>query len=188
MSIVVTVQPTVEPVSVDEFKAHARIDLPDEDTVLEGYLLAARTWVEEYLWRALITQTIVQRMNSFPGSYIIDLERGPALSVTSIVYLDDLEASTTFDNTLYTLDPVPLNQRIILDWAEGSWPTTFGHYNDVTITYVAGYGATPELVPPRIRLAIMVLAAHWELNRGDLESIPMGVKHMLSDYRAFQFR
>lgn len=191
MSIVVTIEPAVEPVSLDEFKAHARIVTSNEDLLLEQYIISARKWTEEYLWKALITQTIVQRSDRFPSGDILEFERGPVQSLTSIAYKDETEASQTLATTEYTLDPVPLNQRVFLSYNK-TWPTTLTHYNVVTLTYVAGYGATPESVPMPIRVAIMMLARHAEQHREatsmfSVESLPFGVVSLISPYRAFRF-
>ena len=51
--------PTEEPVTLDELKAHARIDIIDDpalDDLLTGFIVSARTTVEGFTNRKLLTQ------------------------------------------------------------------------------------------------------------------------------------
>ena len=75
-----------------------------------------------------------------------------------------------------------------------SWPgTTLKTAAGVTITFVAGYGATSASVPESIRQAILLLVGHWYENReatvgvGNMQVLPMGVKALLSDYRVMRW-
>ena len=57
----------------------------------------------------------------------------------------------------------------------------------VTLTMVAGYGAAAD-VPYSIRQAILLMVAHWFVNREaaspvSLKELPLGVAALLSPYR-----
>ena len=52
-----TTSPFDDIITLQELKAHCRIDASDEDTYLEALILAARQYAENYTWRAFQTQT-----------------------------------------------------------------------------------------------------------------------------------
>ena len=54
-SLSIVTAPTLEPVTLTEAKAWARIDTTDDDTVVTGLITAARMAGEEYLRRTLIS-------------------------------------------------------------------------------------------------------------------------------------
>src|SRR6185312_1480058 len=74
MSLINTVPPLVEPVSLAELKDFLRVDSSDEsnDAVIVGLALAARQWAEVYTQRRFCTQTWQLGMDFFPG--YIDLK------------------------------------------------------------------------------------------------------------------
>lgn len=55
-STIVT-EPSIEPVTLSDVKAYAKIDGSDDDGLLNDLIMTARQSVEKYLKRALITQT-----------------------------------------------------------------------------------------------------------------------------------
>jgi hypothetical protein len=66
---ITTVQPTIEPITVEELKLFARIDGTTEDLLLQGFIKSVREATELYLGRALITRTIRMIMDFWPGYY-----------------------------------------------------------------------------------------------------------------------
>lgn len=169
-----TAETGTDPVSVDDFKAHARIDYSEEDLLLAGYLKAARDMVERDSQRALFTQTWTLKLDAFPCD-VIELRVCPVQSVTSIVYTDTAGASQTWSASNYVVDVQSEPATITL--ANGqTWPSTLDQANVVTVTFTAGY-ATASAVPPLACQLIRLLAAHWYRNResvgpGNMGSIP----------------
>ena len=49
-----------EPVSVDTAKLHLRVTDTSEDTLIGGYITAAREWVENYTGQILVQREVVQ--------------------------------------------------------------------------------------------------------------------------------
>ena len=99
----VTTEPIIEPITVTELKTFARIDGSDEDTYLAGLIIAIRQAVENYLGRALISQTITLSMDWWPGE-AVKLPRPPLISVTSVGILDEDNAETSYSSDNYYLD------------------------------------------------------------------------------------
>jgi uncharacterized phiE125 gp8 family phage protein len=74
-SLTVETPPAIEPVTLTEAKQHLRVDIADDDTYIEALIVAARQYAEEYLDRALISQQLAVRMDTFP--YEFELPRPP---------------------------------------------------------------------------------------------------------------
>ena len=139
------------------------VSTPEEDDIRQ-MVVTAREYAEEYQWSALMAQTWVSRMDRFPPREIL-ISKQPLASVTSVVYNDSNNTSTTLTaSTDYTVDANSVPGRIVPAYSE-SWPPTRGHIDDVTITFVAGYGAETA-VPQRIKHGMKLMVSDWYWNRG----------------------
>jgi len=160
-SLVRTLGPSLWPVTLDEVYAQTRAADRGADTLalLDRLIRLATETAETITRRALLTQTWRLRLDEFPAETEILLPRPPLQSVTSIQYVDSLGATQTFASSEYAVDTASDPGRIYLD-LDATWPTTRGQYNDVTITYVAGW-TSAAAVPQSIRHAILMLIAYW---------------------------
>lgn len=61
--------PAIEPVTLTQAKAHLRVDFADDDTLITTLIIVARQAVEEFLGRALITQTWQVFYDKFPDFF-----------------------------------------------------------------------------------------------------------------------
>lgn len=156
-SDVVSVQPTHEPVTVAAAREHCDLDDNHFDSQLVNLITLARTRVEHDTRRALMTQTRVYRTATFPSSNELILPTSPLQSVTSVTYTTEAGATETF--TDYSVDTYSNPGYVYLNY-NSSWPTNRGHNNDVTITYVAGYGSTTA-VPEAAKHAILLMVRHY---------------------------
>lgn len=151
-------EPTLEPVSVAELQAHCRIDDPENHTELARMIKAARQAIETgHLWRTLINQTCVDKFDAFGD--LMGLRWLTVQSVTSITYLDTDGATQTLSTDIYELATFDGVGAIRLKYDQ-EWPSLYDHEDVVTVTYVAGYGTSPDDVPMPIRQAIMIYA-NW---------------------------
>lgn len=186
MSLITTVQPVREPVSLQELRDWARVDLTDDDALLDALIKNARQAAENFLWRRLITQTVEYRLDRFPS--VIRVPIAPVQAVASISYNDGAGAAQTLAGSGYTVDSKSEPCRIVPAYQQ-TWPDTLGHLNDVTVTLTAGYGADAETVPEPIRTAILILAATWYEHReavmfGATPSVvPLSAEHLLRPHR-----
>lgn len=182
----VSVAPVIEPVTVGELRQHCRIDHTDEDELLVSYLIASRSWCEEYCRRSFITQTIQLRRPRFSSP--MDLPRGPVQSVTSVKYQDQDDVQQTLSTDVYEFVDDPVMARVGIRWNQ-NWPITALVELPVLITYVAGYGSTAASVPVPIRQAIKMMAAQMYEFREPLvagttvATVPMAVEALLGPYR-----
>lgn len=175
--------PAVEPVTGADLVAHLNA-ISDDEVLLGTKAAVARTHVERFLGRALITQTVSITLDRFRDA-TIRLPWPPFQSVVSIAYFDEANAAQTF--TAYTAAKVGDIGHV---WANDRWPATCDRPDAVKITWTAGYGDDPWDVPGDIREAIRSLAGHLYENReatfvgsGGVQVLPFGVEALLQPYR-----
>ena len=204
MGLTVVTGPASEPVSLAELKTHCRQPQTYEDGLLAGYLLAARTHVETYLRRALVTQTWDYTLDDWPTysyringlvrqGYRIILPKPPAQSITSINYVDTSGATQVLAADQYRV--LDINQErgeAYVEQAYGvTWPSIREQAQAVTVRFVCGYDNAVNPFPDSIRQAILLLAGGWAENReavnvGNIvNEMPFGVEALLFPYRIF---
>lgn len=147
---------TALPVSLDEAKAHLRVDGTDEDLLITAYLGAAVEMAEQATGRALMPQTWLLSLDAFPPA--LELTRVPVATVTGVAYDDTDGATQTFAPTSYTLSNTDDYDiaRIICAYGK-AWPASRAQVNAVRVTYVAGYAdaaSVPESIKSWIKLAV----------------------------------
>ena len=150
-----------EPVTTAEAKAHLRVDISDDDALIDRAIAAAREYVEGYLERAVKSATITAKYDEL-GT--LELPINGALAITSVAYLDSDGGSQTAASSLYLLDNFSVPNAIHLK-ANQSWPATYTQKNAVTVTYTAGYSGSPPGWPSRVQNAILLLVGDMYENR-----------------------
>lgn len=157
-----TVAPTQLAITLAEVKTHLRIDgLTDvyEDALIEDlFIPAAIKSCEDMCRRALVNQTFVGKLDCFDNEIV--LPRSPLVSVTSIVYRDTDGNPQTLAADTYDVDTMSEPGRILLAY-DKSWPTLRAHPQQVTITWVSGYGGNSTTVPTNLRQGLLLLVGHW---------------------------
>jgi uncharacterized phiE125 gp8 family phage protein len=151
--IAIKTAPTVEPVTTAEAKAHLRVDISDDDTLIAGLVTAARRLIEGWTGIRMITQTWYYYLDCFPMEEEIILPIGPVSAVSSVKYMkQDDSVLSTMSASDYVTDLVGLPARITLK-DSASWPgDTLREVNGVVIEFVAGYGNASDLVAARAAL------------------------------------
>lgn len=153
--LVLVTPPAEEPVTLAEAKLHLRVDIPDDDLLIEALLVAAREYVEMYTRRQLVTATWQLQLDTWLPC--IRPPKPPLQGVTEIEYLDTSETLQAVDPTTYRVDTAREPGRIVL--ATGvSWPSLAPVPGAVQVTYDAGYGAA-SAVPETFKSAIKLLCA-----------------------------
>ena len=187
MSIKQTAAPSVEPVTTATQKTWMRVDGTDEDTLRGNLASSARALFEDSTNRQLITATWQLKLTNWPQGEIV-LPVSPLQSVSSITYVDADGATQTWaasDYTVYTAStPGRVRPAYDKDWPSDSR----GGHNEITITFVAGYGDAASDVPDGILTCIHLIAASWFENREAaqpvaLTMLPMAVVSLIQQYR-----
>jgi uncharacterized phiE125 gp8 family phage protein len=190
-SVSLSSAPAIEPVTLAECKAFSRIDIPDDDSVITGFITSARAYVEAMTRRQLINATWVLYLDKFPAT--IELPYPPASSVTNIKYYDTAGTLQTLSASEYQTDFTTDPGRIMPAYS-CVWPQIRDQtFKAVQVTYVAGYGATAALVPQAIRQAIMekVDTMYWHRSQilvgTSVSRVPEVGDHLIWPYRCFGF-
>jgi uncharacterized phiE125 gp8 family phage protein len=186
--------PTIEPLSLEEAKAHLRETASEQDGLIAGYILAAREFVESATQRKLITQTLDYSIDYgwpciWDGSYTrnrIEFPLAQVASVTSVSYVDAVGATQTLSGSSYVTSingPVPY-----IEPAYGvTWPTVRSQPAAVTVRFVAGTALTQ--VPHALLQAMRMMISHFYANReavnvgNIITEFPLGVEALISQYR-----
>jgi uncharacterized phiE125 gp8 family phage protein len=199
VSLTLVTAPALEPVSLADTKLHLRVDVADDDALIDSLIRAAREYVETFTHRALMPQIWDLKLDGFPSCGVIEFPKAPLVSVTSVTYLDTAGVSQTWSSALYTVDapsgPMARAGRLVPIYGE-SFPSTRSIVNAVTVRFLAGYGATASvalpLVPASLKAAMKILVATWygpgrqAVNIGNsVTPIPMTVDALCWPYKSF---
>jgi uncharacterized phiE125 gp8 family phage protein len=129
----------------------------DDDRKIMALIPAAIAAVEVDAQRAIANQTWILRMDEFPYEEI-ELRKPPVNGVTSVVYLDADNQSTTLSASEYQVDLESAPARITPVFSSSGWPVTYCALNAVTVTFTAGYVETP-IPAEAIRAILLALKA-----------------------------
>lgn len=165
-SLVRTVAPAVEPVSVSDAKAHLRVDTDADDSYITTLISAARQYCEERLDMTFIESTWVAKYDVFPLWELL-LPRPPMINESvSITYRDESGASQTITSGAgdFQVDAAVTPGRVYPNYHE-VWPAVRGDENSVAVTYKAGYGSSASDVPAIVSHMIKLLCGHWYATR-----------------------
>lgn len=187
MGRTISTQPSEEPISLDEAKTHLREDGTDQDSLIEGLIIAAREQAEKFTERALCTQSWTLKLDAFPCESFIKLPFPPLISVESVKYYDTDGVLQTMSSSDYVVDTTSLFGKIDLAYG-ASWPTPRDIPNAVVVAFTCGYGGR-NAVPASIKAAIKLNLSHLYENReainiGNIVTpIPMAYESLLWPYR-----
>lgn len=192
MALVPISGPAVEPVSLAEAKAHLRVSGTAEDLLIASLITAARVHLELALSCAFITQTWSWFLDAWPQRIRLELPLGPVRSISAARVLTAGDVITTLPPASYLLSGRTVPPRLSLKerayWSKGAPSPAFGA-DGIEIEFIAGFGDAPADVPAPLRLALLLLIAHWfeqrapiEVGRGGTELPPM-IAELTAPYR-----
>jgi uncharacterized phiE125 gp8 family phage protein len=157
--------PTVDPITLAEAKAWARIDHSDSDTLLALLISAAVAHCDGFkgvYGQAMVNQTWYQDFDCFTPK--MRLPVGPVLDAVKddidITYADADGNDVTVDPSNYYLFTDELGPYIA-PAPDYSWPSTQTRADAVRITWTAGFGAAASDVPANFKMPLLFLVAHW---------------------------
>lgn len=192
MSLTLVTAPLVEPITIEDARAHLRLDAsgspaqhPD-DLLVESLISVAREYVENFTGRCLCATTYALRVPSLTGT--IELPKPPATDILSVEYFED--------GLLVPVDPSVYELGKSISWKsylklayDQEWPSSA----EAIITYVAGYnleGESPaeNQLPKSLKAAMLLLIGHLYENREatapiTITQIPLGIESLIRPYR-----
>jgi len=184
-SIKVYTPPAIEPVTVAEVKAMARVDISDDDTLINDWIKVGRELAENFQGRSYINQTIDSIYDSLPCMPIV-IPRPPLVSITSITITDINGLDASIATTDFDIDTNNEPGRICFKWGK-TWPfMNVREINCLKIRYLAGYGATEALVPQCVKDAIALYVIYRYENRAaEITTVPDHFYNLLRQDRIF---
>jgi uncharacterized phiE125 gp8 family phage protein len=152
--VVVTVEPTDEPVTLDEAKVQVEYDADDRDDLIESLIAVARQHVERMTGLRFVTQTV--RFKTDDWADLEALPAAPLSAITGITYTDPEGASQTLATSVYEARLDGIDPSIVLKFNQ-SWPgIRLG--SQIVVTATAGYGAASAVPDPIVHAIKMIVA------------------------------
>jgi uncharacterized phiE125 gp8 family phage protein len=185
MTLIRTVAPAVEPVTLAEAKAHLRLDHASEDELLTGLIRAAREEVERATGLALIDQNWRLVLDAWPVNGAATIALHPVTAVTSVTAYGTGGEASLVDAATYQVDTVSRPARIHFDEV----PKVLRAMNGIEIDFSAGFGEAGTDVPDLLRRAVLLLVAHWYEFRTSFGpydqpvGYPAGYERLIAGYR-----
>lgn len=142
------------------------LDTGDEDGYIKILIEAAVDVIESRTSRAFITRTARMFLDEWPEEGCITLPVSPVSAVSAVNYYDATTEASTVGTALFQQDieDQDLPARLV-PLAETVLPVLQDKLNAVSVDFTAGYGDSPNDIPPRIRQCVLFLVAHWYAQR-----------------------
>lgn len=203
--------PALEPVTLAEAKAQARIDGDVDDAMITSLITAAREHVELVTGRCLITQTWRLALDEWPRqsrrdewwdgvregpitlleAAWVDIAKAPIAGITEVRVLDESGTPTVWASSNYFLARRPNGHGRLTRKSGVVWPiVTLRAAGAIEIDFTVGYGTLAANVPFALRQAIRMLVAHWYDCGCDPSAagVPKPVAAMLAAHRVMRDR
>lgn len=191
MLLSLVVPPASRPITLQEAKAHARVELDfeEDDLLIDGLINTALDFAETYTQRAIVAQTWDLMLDGFPSDCRhIEIPRPPLQAIQSITYLDAGGNEQVWSAEHYrVVAPVgpTAPQGLVLLKSGAAWPRALAEPMSVTIRFEAGYG-DEDAAPQQIKTALLTHVAEMYENRESsvltgavLQETPFSVKQLL---------
>ncbi len=183
MPLELTTPPAVEPVTLDDAKAHLKVDTTDDDALITSLISAARARAEWHTGRAFVTQSWKLWLDIWPCDDIVEIPLPPLQSVASVTAYALDDTATVLDAATYQVDAASSPARLTLK-PNAAPPVNLRRINAVAIAFTAGYGDAGGDVPAPVREAILKMVANFYVNRGDTAAVtPTEALALLAPYR-----
>ena len=183
--------PPAAAVPVRAFAEHLRLgtgfaDDGSQDAVLELYLRSAMAAIEARLGRALIARDFAWTVTRWREEASQGLPLGPVRAVESVTLVDPDGSETAVDPESWSV--IRDSQRPRLVGRFGRSLPRIPRSGHAEVRFSAGFGESWEEVPPDLRQAVFLLAAHFYERRteggGVAGTMPFGVLALIEAYRA----
>lgn len=155
----VVTPPAQEPVTVEEAKAHLRVEHDAANGYIGALVTSARELVESRCAKALVTQSLRLHLDAFPD--VIRLPRAPVQSVTEVRYVDTAGDEQVLDPSVYRVDIASLQPRITPAYGQ-AWPATLPVTHAVTVRFVAGYGEPGDVPKALVQAMLLLVGTYYD--------------------------
>lgn len=212
MALKLVAAPANYPVTLDQAKAHLRVDFADDDDLISSLIDTATTYCDGpkgFLGRALISQTWDLYLDEFPCRHgesffrrgrinrfhhsRIEIPLPPLIDVVGVFYLDGSGEEQELDASKYIVDDKG-EQGMIFPVI--GWPIAQCVPNAVRVRFTAGYvddtqSPQTDKVPGPIKSAMLLYMGDLYANRETMltgqraaaVTLPWAAEQMLRPYR-----
>jgi uncharacterized phiE125 gp8 family phage protein len=151
MSFNIVLRPTGLPVSMDEARTNARVDVGEDgtsalDADIERAIKTYATEAETETNRLIMEQTWDLTLDAFPDARSIKLHKPPLLAVEYVKFYDTAGIQQTLNPSDYQVDLKNEPGYVVLRPGK-VWPATADMIGAVEVRFRCGYGSTSDDVP-----------------------------------------
>ena len=139
--------PASEPVSLVMMKQYLRVDVVDDDTLIQSLISAARRTAEHLTGRIIAEREVRIDLSGFAGGV---LPCSPISEVSSVKYLDSSKELQTLAGIDFC--PHPLSPQIFAP--DSGWPSVAHSWQAVQISCTAGMNPVPEDIQSWLMLRV----------------------------------
>ncbi len=185
MTIAELAPPVGEPLTLAEARAHLRVDDTADDAVIADLITTVRDHLERTTGLVLIARTFRLYLDRWPDASVLEIGRGPIVSIETITGYDALGAPFEADMTGFVLDGGSLPARLFLPAAL----ETARAVNGIEIDFTAGFGPTGADVPASLKRALLLHLALLYAYRGAVSpgdqpaDVPAGYERLVAPFR-----
>ena len=165
MALKLVTEPTSDPVTLEEAKAHLNVDFDDYDDLIAGYVRSAHMGIVYNTGHALSPSTWDLSYDAFPTGNtpegFVQIPIGPLIEVESVNYVDpDTAIETVLATSGYEVDT--MNRLGGVAPSSSGWQAVFTTINAVRIRFTAGYPDLPGSpaesgVPASLKHAVLIM-------------------------------
>jgi uncharacterized phiE125 gp8 family phage protein len=182
MSLSLTTPPAAEPVTLDQAKAHLKVDTTDDDALITSLIAAARARAEWHTGRAFITQSWTFWLDGWPCDGVIEIPLPPVQSISAVTAYALDDSATVLDAATWQIDTASAPARLALK-PNASPPVNLRALNAIAIAFTAGYGGASDVPAPIVQAVLMILAALYAHRGDEAAEIPQDALALLAPYR-----
>lgn len=149
-----------EPITASEARRHLRVDSTADDASIQGFIAAARDWVEGFTGLFLVEREISETLSALGPAVRVRAWPIAADQPVTISYRDSAGLPQTIDTATVVSAARP---AILLPFTGTRWPSGA---TAIVATFTAGY-SDPDRIPAALKQAMLVmLTAFYEDREG----------------------
>ena len=185
-SLVVTTAAVNPLFTTAQAKAHLKVDVSDDDTIIDNIVLAATQSCEIFTNQFFIDTVVTQYSDTWSDFYT--LYKSPVDSITHVKYYDSNDSQQTLASSNYILGHYSKPARIGVA-VGGTLPNLSDRINAVEVKYTVGYGTASTDVPEGIRQAVLLTIGNFYQNRESVitgrtaTELPLSSQYLLEQYK-----
>ena len=128
---------TLTPVTLPEAKAHLKVTVSDEDTLIQTYLDAAIKRVENHRQAPVMSSEWELYLRAWQSN--VNLQKHPVTAINSVKYYDEDNVLQTVTSSDYRLQDFRVPCRLEFDSTDFDNPSTADREYPIVVNFQAGY-------------------------------------------------